>query len=526
MNNKRLLLPLLWSSLWCVLNFGHASAVEHDSGQKAAPSTHLRPNIIFILTDDLDARELAAMQRVQLDLVYEGVSYTNYFVTNSLCCPSRASILRGQYVHNHGIWQNNLPSGGFGKFHGHGLENSTIATWLQAGGYRTALMGKYLNTYPRGVQPTYVPPGWDVWDSPTDRNAYSEFNYKLNENGKIIPYGDGVNDYLTDVLSRKAGAFIRQSAESGTPFFLYLATYAPHSPWTPAPRHRQTFADAQAPRTASFNEKDVSSKPAFIRALQPMSARMIARVDKIYRLRLQTLQAVDELVAHLVEVLRQTGQLDKTYIVFTSDNGFHLGQHRLDQGKQTAYEEDIHVPLIMRGPGIPAGHVVPDLAVEVDLAPTFAAWAGVPTPVYVDGRVLTPLLKSKLTVSHQSREGVLIEHRPGNEPFLSRFERKIVTKGRLPAYTAVRSRNYLYVEYETGERELYDVRNDIDELNNIYRTAAPALLKRLSEWLQRMKTCATAGCRLAEEMPTLEASPRATTNHVSSNQTKSARVPG
>ena len=278
--HKRFLLPLLWSSLWCVLNYGYASAVEHNSGQTAALSTRLRPNIIFILTDDLDARELVMMQRVQLDLVYEGVSYANYFVTNSLCCPSRASILRGQYVHNHGIWYNTLPSGGFGKFHGHGLENSTIATWLQAGGYRTALMGKYLNGYPRGVQPTYVPPGWDVWDSPTDRNAYGEFNYKLNENGKIVSYGDGANDYLTDVLSRKAGAFIRQSAESGTPFFLYLATYAPHSPSTPAPRHRQTFADAQAPRTASFNEKEVSSKPAFIRALRPMSAGDIARVDK------------------------------------------------------------------------------------------------------------------------------------------------------------------------------------------------------------------------------------------------------
>ena len=235
---------------------------------------------------------------------------------------------------------------------------------------------------------------------------------------------------------------------------------------------------------------------------------------------------MDELVAHLVEVLRQTGQLDKTYIVFTSDNGFHLGQHRLNQGKQTAYEEDIHVPLVMRGPGIPAGHVVSDLAVEVDLAPTFAAWAGAPTPAYVDGRVLTPLLKAKLTVPHQWREGVFIEHHPGNEPFLSRFERKIITNARLPAYTAVRSRNYLYVEYETGERELYDVRNDIDELNNIYRTAAPALLKQLSEWLQRMKTCAAAGCRAAEEMPTLETSPGATINHVSTNQAKSARVPG
>src|SRR5262245_47213220 len=124
-NPKRLLLPLLWSSLWCVLNYGYASAVEHDSSQKAAPSTHPRPNIVFILTDDLDGRELATMQRVQLDLVYEGVSYANYFVTNSLCCPSRSSILRGQYVHNHGVWQNTLPSGGFGKFHGHGLENST-----------------------------------------------------------------------------------------------------------------------------------------------------------------------------------------------------------------------------------------------------------------------------------------------------------------------------------------------------------------------------------------------------------------
>ncbi len=526
MKNKRLHLPILLAGLLCILSCGNVLAVEEGATQRPVNSTRLHPNIVFILTDDLDTREVAMMPRVQLDLVYEGTSYENYFVTNSLCCPSRSSILRGQYVHNHGIWQNNLPSGGFSKFHGHGLENSTMATWLQTGGYKTALMGKYLNDYPHGVRKTYVPPGWDEWDSPTNRNAYSEFNYKLNENGKIISYGHAAKDYLTDVLSLKAGAFIRQSVESGTPFFLYLSTYAPHSPWTPAPRHQQTFTDAKAPRTASFNEKDVSGKPAFIRALPPMSNRDIAQTDKIYRLRLQSLQAVDDLVAHLVEVLQETEQLNNTYIVFTSDNGFHLGQHRLNQGKQTAYEEDIHVPLILRGPGIPAGHFVSDLAVEVDLAPTFTAWAGVPAPAFVDGRSLAPLLKSKLTSPNQWRQGVLIEHHPGNEPFSSKFERKMVVNSTLPVYSAVRSQNYLYVEYDSGERELYDLRKDIDELHNIYSTAAPALLKRLSAWLAHMKTCAAATCRLAEEMPLTEEAARPAANHVSLHHPRSARVAG
>jgi len=360
-------------------------------------------------------------------------------------------------------------------------------------------MGKYLNGYALKGQGTYVPPGWDEWDSPIDNNAYAEFGYRLNENGKVVSYGKTADDYLTDVLARKAKAYIKKTVEKNTSFFLYLATYAPHEPATPAPRHRNLYPDLRAPRTSSFDEKDVSAKPAFVRDRRLLSDKQKADIDQLYRKRLQSLRAVDELVAVLVETLRETKQLGNTYIVFTSDNGFHLGQHRLPKGKQTAYEEDIRVPLIIRGPGAPVRHTVSELALETDLAPTFAQWGGAVSPSFVDGRSLVPLLSRNGKAPREWRQGVLVDHYPGVEPFMSKFEKLVISgRSRLPHYSALRSKRYLYVEYDTGERELYDVQKDPAELANLYASADPSLIRRLSSWLAQLKSCRGAGCRQAE----------------------------
>jgi arylsulfatase A-like enzyme len=246
-----------------------------------------------------------------------------------------------------------------------GHEGSTLATWLQRAGYRTMLVGKYLNGYPEGGSRTHVPPGWSEFISPIDDEAYKGFDYRMNENGRIVSYGQRSRDYLTDVLARKVEDLLRRSG--GAPFFLYLTPYAPHHPATPAPRHDRLFAGARVPRTPSFNEADVSDKPAPRTAL---AGSEIEDIDALYRSRLRSMRAVDEMIARLVEILESSGRLRDTYIVFTSDNGFHMGQHRLRPQKATPYEEDVRVPLVVRGPGVPSGETLSGyLAGNVDLAP-------------------------------------------------------------------------------------------------------------------------------------------------------------
>lgn len=480
-----------------------------------------RPNIIFILTDDLDAQSIAFMPKLKALLSDQGVSFSNFFVSFSLCCPSRATILRGQYAHNTQILGNTPPDGGFEKFHSLGEENSTIATWLQAAGYRTMYVGKYLNGYPRGVALTYVPPGWDEWYSAVRGNAYGEYNYVLNENGKLVTYGNKPEDYGTDVYASKSVDFIQRTVKENKPFFIHVSVYAPHSPATPAPRHENLFLDAQAPRTPNFNEEDVSDKPAYIRNRPSLTSKEIAQIDEQYRKRLQSLQAVDDAIEALINTLKAVGQLDNTYIFFASDNGFHLGNHRMAMGKSSPYEEDIHVPLIVRGPGVPAGRTLEHLAGNVDLAPTWAELAGAPAADFVDGRSLVPLFGDNPPSTDFWRQAFLLEN--GNVALRSEAELNTpvtdVEDGLLepedplqneaqqrqglgiPAYRGIRTKDYLYVEYVTGERELYDLNKDPYELQNLSATADPALLKQLSSWLAELRRCVAASCRAAEAAP-------------------------
>lgn len=462
-----------------------------------------KPNILFILTDDLDADLLEFMPNVKALLVAQGVTFSNFFVNVSLCCPSRANILRGQYAHNTQIFTNLMPTGGFQKFYAVGHESSTVATWVQGAGYRTCYLGKYLNGYPAGASPTHVPPGWTEWYSPIAGTPYSNFNYVMNENGSLVRYGSRAEDYLTDVIARTSLDFIKRAASEGQPFFMHIALYVPHSPATPAPRHSQLFAEAQLPRPPSFNEADVSDKPSFIRNRPRLTERQIAQMQDLYRKRLQSLQAVDEMVASLIETLRAVGQLENTYIFFTSDNGFHMGEHRLNSGKQTAYEEDIRVMLLVRGPGVPAGKVREHLTGNIDLAPTFAELGGAALPDFVDGRSLVPLLGSNPPPADLWRQGFLIEHWDQQRRGIFQSEgvleppdpMELDQTQTIPQFAAIRTKDYLYVEYVTGERELYDLSADPYQLESLHGTADPALIESLSEQLAKLKACAGASCQ-------------------------------
>jgi N-acetylglucosamine-6-sulfatase len=494
---------------------GQPSAAQPPCAGKPPLAAGLQPNILFILTDDLDSSSLAYMPKVKALLVDQGVQMTNYLINLPLCCPSRSTTLLGQYSHNTQILTNGGDTGGYQTFYKLDLEKKTIAVDLQRAGYRTVLLGKYLNGYPKGVKHTYVPPGWTHWYSPVGGDAYAQFKYKLNEDGEINSYKDQPEDYMMDVLTVRAVDFLRSNVAEKQPFFMYMATYSPHGPAVPAPRHAGLFTDQSAPRTAAFNETDVSDKPQYVRDLQLISPEEQKGIDSLYVSRLQSLQAVDEMVGQLVQVLQDTGQLENTYIIFTSDNGFHMGQHRLRPGKATPYEEDVRVPMVIRGPGIPAGQTRSELTGNVDLAPTFAALAGVSPSSAHDGRSLLPLLLCSQTAVKDWRQAYLLEHwaskseafeqmdasgvlEPPDPDALAEGEERLAYR---PAFKGLRTADYLYVEYATGERELYDLRVDPDELDNLAGTAAPALLKQLSQWLSRLSTCKARGCQAAD-LPT------------------------
>lgn len=459
------------------------------------------PNVLFILVDDLDQTLVNPRYMPNLDalLRQQGMEFKNFFVDVAICCPSRSSILRGQYVHNTGIFTNVYPGGGFEKFFEQGLEESTIGTWMDAAGYRTALVGKYLNGYALQDEPLHIPPGWDEWFVPAAGSPQDSYNYVLNENGVPVVYGDNPRDYITDVLSQKAGAIIRRAVRDEEPFFMYLAPSAPHQPARPAPRHEDEFEDVVAPRPPSFDEADVSDKPAYVRERPPLDSHQVFNWDVLYRNRARSMLAVDDMIGSLVFELERLGELDNTYIVFTSDNGFHSGQHRLTPGKFTPYEEDIHVPLFVRGPGIEAGSVVTRLALNTDLAPTFAEIGGADVPAFVDGRSLLRLLHGEAVSSW--RTAVLYEQ---GAPGVKSPVEGILAAGRnaaglAPRLRAIRGLAYIYIEYSTGEREYYDLRVDPYQLNNAVDDLPPDVRAYFSERVAELSNCRESACREAED---------------------------
>jgi len=482
-----------------------------NAGTPAPRPVH--PNIVFILTDDMAASDLAYMPQTKKLIEKQGVTFDKFFVSISLCCPSRTSILRGQYGHNTKIIDNELPGGGFEKVYKLGLEKDMLPVWLEQAGYRTGMFGKYLNYYPYPADKTYIPPGWTDWYSPVDGDAYKEFNYTLNENGKLVEYGESPEDYGTDVYGAKATQFIQDSVTKDQPFFAYIAPYAPHKPSIPAPRHVGMYGTLALPRPPSFNESDLRDKLKTFLWKPRLTDEQISAYQDQYRLRIESLQAVDEMVANIVSTLDSLGKMDNTYIFFTSDNGYHLGEHRLPPGKNTPYEEDIRVPLLVRGPGIKAGSHIQQLSGNIDLASTFADLAGATIPDFVDGRSLAPLLFRE-PVSDW-RHAYLLErglrpdtgessdtdqNKPTSDAITSLLETPDSPFDQVPLiYIGLRTDDYTYIEVNNGVVQIYDLNKDPYELENFAATADPALLERLHTLLSKLKDCAGAACRVIDE---------------------------
>jgi N-acetylglucosamine-6-sulfatase len=472
-----------------------------------APAAHAnRPNLIVVMTDDQTVEELAGMPRTRRFVGRAGVTFKRSYVSYPVCCPSRATFLTGRYAHNHGVMGLYPPTGGYGRFD----KRNALPVWLRRAGYHTAYLGKFLNGY-GDQQPADVPPGWDDWHATVDYSTYSMWGYSINHNGRLRTYGSQFDErprrYQTDVLARRAVSIVERRARGSKPLFMAVNFLAPHHESRtvqrktgllvrPAPRHRNAFPSGTLARRASFNEADVSDKPRFLRRRRALTAGAIARITQDARARRTALLAVDEAVARIVGALRDTGELDETYVVFTSDNGYMQGEHRVRSGKMLPYDPSTHVPLLIRGPGIPERRVSGELVANIDLAPTLIELAGARASRPVDGRSLMPFARN---AGLRSRRAIL--HETGGRRYAGPREQDERTNLRRPlrrvlSYRAVRTTRWLYVRWRGGERELYDLRRDPDQMRSLHATRRHARVRRvLSKKLRTLARCRGAACR-------------------------------
>lgn len=432
----------------------------------------------MILTDDLRASDLEHMPRVNHLLVDQGMTLPNFATTTPTCCPSRASFLRGQYAHNHRVGHGMAPRES--TFRELGLDRSTVGTWADDAGYRTGYVGKYLNKY----EVTRVPPGWNRFYANFDRDVWAR---TFNVNGTLRTVrGGNIDAHLGAVGDR----FLANN-NPGRPFFLFQNFNAPHRKGAappPAPkRDLRRFADHKAPRTPAFNRVNAGMHPYF--AGQPrLDQDAIRGINIEHRGRLASLQVVDRAIRDFIDTLREKGELQNTFIFFTSDNGYHMGERRLAHGKMTPLLSDVRVPLVVRGPGVAAGTVREELVQNTDFGPTVAEIAGAQTPGFVDGRSLLPLLQGQ---SVSWRTASLFEGRAANVPRAHLGFSGLTT----------RSGDH-YIEYPDEFREFYDLGDDPHLLRSLSSDPdQSSRLARLAERLDALRGCAGAECRDAEDEP-------------------------
>jgi arylsulfatase A-like enzyme len=415
-----------------------------------------RPNIVLVNTDDQRHDTLEHMPNVQALLVRKGTRFSNGMVPTALCCPSRASLMTGLYAHHTGVFGNGDVGGsvygGWLQFHRRGLEFRTLPLALHQRGYRTGLFGKYINNFGNATPRGYTPPGWDTFTTFVfTRGAY--YGYLLSDG---TYHGSEPGDYSTDVLTRRAARFIR-STPSEKPVFVYLAPYAPHKQYIPAQRHAGTALDLAAPEAVSLSWRD---QPSWIanRAPTPDEAPIPVQQGQV-----ESLLAVDEAVASIMQTLEETGRDRDTLFVFTSDNGYLWGEHGIT-GKDVPYDAATRVPLVMRWDGhIPAGEVDDRLALNIDLAPTISAVTA--ARMETDGIDL---------LGTRRRSGFVLEAMNGY--------------GGRPAYCGWRTERHMFLQWADGRAELYDYRTDPFEQHNLAGQPATRQVE------QRMRAMAREHC--------------------------------
>jgi N-acetylglucosamine-6-sulfatase len=498
---------------------------------QGAPS---QKNVVFILTDDMTTSELSAMPNVQSLLAAQGTSFNDAYVSFPLCCPSRATMMSGQYMHNHGVHGNFAPQGSWVKFRPH--ESNDLPVWLQDDGYYNVHIGKYMNGY--GIQTNEsipVPQGWDEWYGKVSEDALY-FNYNLIEKTgpgatpRITFYGDQPSDYQTDVFTDRAVNFLNDKVNGGTvsgqPFWLNLWFNSPHGPFDPAPRDLFKLSGSPLPKLPAFNEKDISDKPKWFRkqAKRRLSKKQAALIANERRRQEEQLISVDEAVGRLVQSLKDRGVLDDTYIIFASDNGFFRGEHRIATGKYLPYDPASRVPLIIRGPGIPAGGVSNELVWNGDIPQTILQIAGGSQDNALDGRSLLPFAQqpgvrstrpvllegdtgpggtgaesaqSSAARAREARVGVAGKRGVDNLEQEPDAIKSATNTNTAPAYRSIRTDRYEFTVYANGQTELYDMRRDPGQLHSL---AADPRYRYVGKWLYTqlvpLSACAGPSCRV------------------------------
>jgi arylsulfatase A-like enzyme len=486
-------------------------------------------NVVFILTDDMSSSELAGMPNVESLIAGEGTTFTEAYVSFPLCCPSRATMLSGQYMHNHGVRGNFPPNGSWFKFRSH--ESDDLPVWLQRDGYYNVHIGKYMNGYSVVDDSLPVPEGWNEWYGKVSEDALY-FDYNLIEKTSLtgVPritfYGDQPDDYQTDVFGNRAVDFLRDSAVSRQPFWLNLWFNSPHGPFDPAPRDLFRLAGTPLPRLPGFNEKDMRDKPNWLRkqVRKPLRKKQITLIDKERRRQQEQLISVDQKVGELIAQLKSEGILDDTYVIFASDNGFFRGEHRLASGKYLPYDPAARVPLIIRGPGIPHGGVSDELVWNGDITQTIDQIASGSENPAADGRSLlpyaeNPALRSTRPVllegdtgpggtgaeeahSSAARARAARVHVAGRRGVRNLEQERDAIKSAhntnaAPAYRSIRTDRYEYTVYANGQTELYDMRRDPAQLHSLVKDPRYRLVRKwLFNHLTPLTTCAGPSCRV------------------------------
>src|SRR4051812_40441066 len=507
-----------------LLAIAGATLLARDA--QGAPS---QKNVVFILTDDMTYSELSAMPNVQSLLAAQGTSFNEAYISFPLCCPSRATMMSGQYMHNHGVRGNFPPNGGWPKFRSH--EPNALPVWLQRDGYYNVHIGKYMNGYGVADNGLPVPPGWDEWYGKVSEDALY-FNYQLIEKTGANPtphltfYGDQPNDYQTDVFTDRAVNFVADTGASKQPFWLNLWFNSPHGPFDPAPRDLHRLSGTPLPKLPAFNEKNITDKPKWFRkqARKRISKKQAFLIGNERRRREEQLTSVDQSVGKLVQSLKDRGLLDDTYIVFASDNGFFRGEHRIVTGKYLPYDPAARVPLIIRGPGIPAGGVSNELVWNGDIPQTILQIASGSQDDSLDGRSLLPFAQqpalrstrpvllegdtgpggtgaeSAQSASARAREArVHVEGRQGVKNLEQEPDaiKSATNTNSAPAYRSIRTDRYEYTIYANGQSELYDMKRDPFQLRSVVRDLRYRYVRQwLYTQLVPLSACAGPSCRV------------------------------
>ncbi|KAI1751535.1 arylsulfatase-like protein [Xylaria castorea] len=487
-----------------------------------------RPNIVFILTDDQDLhmQSLDYMPFVQEHLINRGTSFRKHFCTTALCCPSRVSLWTGKAAHNTNVTDVSPPYGGYPKFVSQGLNDKYLPVWLQNAGYNTYYTGKLFNAHAVDNYDSPFAAGWTGSDFLLDPFTYWYMNstYQRDREPPISYEGQ----HSVDVLAKKAIVLLDEAYDAGKPFFLGLAPVAPHSdiqspafkhgnhsnltevkfsPPVPAKRHAQLFQDAKVPRTPNFNP-DKPSGASWVRNLRRQGPDVIDYNDHFYAQRLRTLQSVDELVDSLVRRLEDLRILDNTYILYSTDNGYHIGQHRLHPSKQCSFEEDINIPLIIRGPKVPEGFATDIVTTHTDLAPTILRIAGAPLRDDFDGLAI-PLTQSGLDQAEVERhEHVTVEHWGfgSNEGLVLDWYPRLRWNNTYKAMRVIgKSYNLHYQVWCNNEHELHDLTTDPGQMVNLLHPdekptgillglPLDKVVQRLDSLLFVLKSCRAQTC--------------------------------